>query len=188
MCERLMWCAGSWDLGTLEDRVRYTNVYFCILFGLLVTGVTKLIFSPSIGTMNSPSLTFRSVIPVNQSVVPIHLRRRMCEGTEQNLLSSTCNVTRIQFSKRQANQQPCRDAAVTCIGMFIYKNMYWVYLMMSSIGIMLVGQYMWSEHSCYPELQIDMAEKFIWGKIFTNFYRGVTYCTYVCLFSPEHNR
>ena len=161
MCERLMWSADSWDLGALKDRVRYTNVYFCILFGLLVTGVTRLIFSPSIGTMNSPSLTFRSVIPVNQSVVPIHLRRRMCQGTEQNLLSSTCNVTRIQFSKRQTIQQPCRDAAVTCIGMFIYKNIHWVNLMMPSIGI--EGQYMWSEHSCYPELQIDMVERVYLG-------------------------
>jgi len=147
-----MWSADSWDLGTLEDRVRYTNVYFCILFGLLVTGVTRLIFSPSIGTTNFPSLIFGPLIPVNQSVVPIHLRRRMCEGTEQNLLNSTCNATRIQFSKRQTIQQPCRrDAAVTCIGMFIYKSMYWVHLMVSSIGIMLVGQYMWSEHSCFKQ-------------------------------------
>ena len=37
--KRLMWSADSWDLGTLEDSVRYTNVYFCILFGLLIVTV-----------------------------------------------------------------------------------------------------------------------------------------------------
>ena len=50
----------------------------------------------------------------------------MCDGTEQNLLNSTCDGIRLQSSKRQAIQQPCRDVAVTCIGMFIYKNTYWV--------------------------------------------------------------
>ena len=111
--------------------------------------VIILIFSPFTGTINLPSLIFGSLVPVNQSVVPIQLRSRMCDGTEQNLLNSTCDGIRLQSSKRQAIQQPCRDAAVTCIGMFVYKNTYWVYLIVSPMGVMLEGQHMYSQQSCY---------------------------------------
>ena len=72
----------------------------------------------------------------------------MCDGTEQNLLNPTCDGIRFQ-RKRQAIQQPCRDVAVTCVGMFIYKNTYWVYLIVSPMGVMLEGQHMYSQQFCY---------------------------------------
>lgn len=74
------------------------------------------------GTNNSPFLNFVSTIEVNQSLVPVLMSNFQCLGSEPNLLDSVC---RFGLSKRQT-QNPCSNptAAVTCIGMFMYRNMH----------------------------------------------------------------
>ena len=122
---RLMWSAGSWDLATLVDRVRYTMHFavlliLCSWLNVWVGG--KTFFSSCTGASNLNGLNRAAIIPVNQSVVPVHLSNLMCVGVESNLLENSC-VFGLQ--KRQTEQQTCsQDAAVTCVGMFLYKDVY----------------------------------------------------------------
>ena len=120
--ERLMWSAGSWDLATLVDGVRYT-MHFAILFGFLVEWVGgKTFFSSCTGASNLDRLDQAPIVPVNQSVVPVHLSNLMCVGVESNLLENSCIFG---LQKRQTDGQTCnQDAAVTCVGMFLYKDVY----------------------------------------------------------------
>lgn len=117
-----MWSAGSWDLATLVDGVRYT-MHFAILFGFLVEWVGgKTFFSSCAGASNLDRLNQAPIVPVNQSVVPVHLSNLMCVGVESNLLENSCIFG---LQKRQTDGQTCnQDAAVTCIGMFLYKDVY----------------------------------------------------------------
>ena len=122
---RLMWSAGSWDLATLVDRVRYTMHFavlliLCSWLNVWVGG--KTFFSSCTGASNLNGLNRAAIIPVNQSVVPVHLSNLMCVGVESNLLENSC-VFGLQ--KRQTEGQTCnQDAAVTCVGMFLYKDVY----------------------------------------------------------------
>ena len=127
--------------------------------------VIRLIFSPFTGTTNLPFfLTVGSLVPVNQSVVPFQLRNRVCEGTEQNLLNSTCDGTRSQFNKRQTIQQPCRrDAAVTCTGMFIYKT----YTEYKSLCLQWVS--CWRASTCTQNTLVHLSFKQIWWKRWKEF-------------------
>lgn len=78
--------------------------------------------SPFAGGNNSPVLNFVSTIEVNQSLVPVLMSNFLCSGFEPNLLDSVC---RFGLQKRQT-QNPCSSAtaAVTCVGMFMYRNMH----------------------------------------------------------------
>ena len=89
--------------------------------------VVRLLFFSCTGASNLNGLDRGSIIPVNQSVVPVHLSNLMCEGIEQNLLDVSCVIgPQSQNRKRQTEQQTScsQDAAVTCIGMFIYEDLY----------------------------------------------------------------
>ena len=104
---------------------------FAILFAILVEHmscmVVRLLFFSCTGASNLNGLYRSSIIPVNQSVVPVHLSNLMCEGFEQNLLNVSCVFgPQSQNRKRQTEQQTScsQDAAVTCIGMFIYEDLY----------------------------------------------------------------
>ena len=87
----------------------------------------RLLFFSCTGASNLDRLNRGAIISVNQSVVPVHLSNLMCNGVEPNLLDVSCVFDpQSQNRKRQTEQQtPCsQDAAVTCIGMFIYKDLY----------------------------------------------------------------
>jgi len=57
---------------------------------------------------------------VNQSLVPVLMNNFFCSGSEPNLFNESC--LRVQVKRQTQNLCNAANAAVSCIGMFMHRN------------------------------------------------------------------
>lgn len=57
---------------------------------------------------------------MNQSLVPVLMNNLFCSGSEPNLFNESC--LRVQVKRQTQNLCNAANAAVSCIGMFMHRN------------------------------------------------------------------